>query len=214
MLNAGRQHMIRLSAMRLSSSDSVRDLEVSQRGCLFPDEQPPGVPLRFYSEYSHPTCLFECALTIAAESEGCTPWYLPRLENSTMCNPWEAANFTKILETTNSSQCSHCLPDCEATTYTASTSSTPIRRCDSRNLNLNPFCSFDNTMGLAPWMDDVVRQYKDSGEMTVPGYVTNTSTGDQKPWFGYEEDAKQEMILEVNFLLNLLYSTIPGINDL
>ena len=186
MLNAGRQHMIRLSAMRLSSSDSVRDLEVSQRGCLFPDEQPPGVPLRFYSEYSHPTCLFECALKIVAESE----------------NPWEAANFTKILETTNSSQCSHCLPDCEATTYTASTSSTPIRRCDSRNLNLNPFCSFDNTMGLAPWMDDVVRQYKDSGEVTVPGYVTNTSTGKKRFWFGYDNDAKQEMILQVNFFVD------------
>ena len=69
-------------------------------------------------------------------------------------------------------------------------------------------------MGLAPWLDDVIRQYKDSGEVTVPGYVTNTSTGDQKPWFGYEEDAKQEMILEVNFLLNLLYSAISGINDL
>ena len=69
-------------------------------------------------------------------------------------------------------------------------------------------------MGLAPWMDDVVRQYKDSGEVTVPGYVTNTTTGDQRPWFGYAEDAKQEMILEVNLLLNLLYSVIPGINDL
>ena len=27
--------------MSLSSSDSVRDLDISQRGCLFPDEQPP-----------------------------------------------------------------------------------------------------------------------------------------------------------------------------
>ena len=192
--------MIRLSAMSLSSSDSVQDLEVSQRVCLFPDEQPPGFPLKFYSEYSHPTCLFECAFTLAAELEGCTPWYLPRLENSTMCDPWRAANFTKFLETTNSSQCPHCLPDCEATTYTASTSSTPIRRCDSRNLNLNPFCSLDNTMGFAPWLEDVVSKYKDSGEVTVPGYVTNTTTGEQRSWFGYEEDEKQEMFLEVNFI--------------
>ena len=154
--------MIRLSAMSLTSSDSVQDLKVKERGCLFPNEQPPGVPLRFYSEYSHPTCLFECALTLAAHLEGCTPWYLPRLENSTMCDPWEAARFTKFLETTNSSQCLHCLPDCEATTYTASTSSTPIRRCDSRNLNLNPFCSLDNKMNLAPWLEDVVTKYRDS----------------------------------------------------
>ena len=206
--------MIRLLAMSLSSSDSVRDLDVGQRGCLFPDEQPPGVPLKFYSEYSHPTCLFECALTLAADLEGCTSWYLPRMENSTMCDPWRAASFTKFLETTNSSQCSHCLPDCEATTYTASTSSTPIRRCNSRNLNLNPFCSLDNTMGLAPWLEDVVEKYKESGEVTVPGYVTNTTTGEQRPWFRYEEDEKQEMILKVNIFLNQTYIYIEGINDL
>ena len=194
--------MIRLSAMSLSSSDSVRDLDVSQRGCLFPDEQPPEVPLKFYSEYSHPTCLFECALTLAADLEGCTPWYLPRLENSTLCDPWRAASFTKFLETTNSSKCSHCLPDCEATTYTASTSSTPIRRCDSRNLNLNPFCSLDNTMDLAPWLEDVVKKYEDSGGVTVPGYVTNTTTGKHRPWFGYVDDKKQEMILKVNLFLD------------
>ena len=193
--------MIRLSALSLTSSDSVQDLKVSERGCLFHNEQPPGVPLRFYSEYSHPTCLFECALTLAADLEGCTPWYLPRLENSTMCDPWEAARFTRFLETTNSSQCPHCLPDCEATTYTASTSSTPIRRCDSRNLNLNPFCSLDDTMQLAPWLEDVVEKYKDSGEVTVPDYVANTRTGEQRPWFGYKEDEKQEMILKVNFFL-------------
>lgn len=99
-LLSGSQHMVRLSAMSLSSSDSIRDLEVSQRGCLFPYEEPPGVPLKFYSEYSHHTCLFECALTLVAKLEGCTPWYLPRLVNSTMCDPWQAAEFTKLLETT------------------------------------------------------------------------------------------------------------------
>ena len=111
-----------------------------------------------------------------------------------MCDPWEAAKFTRFLETTNSSQCLHC----EATTYTASTSSTPIRKCDSRNLNLNPFCSLENKMNLAPWLEDVVTKYRDSGEVTMPDYVANTRTGEQRPWFGYKEDAKQEMILKVN----------------
>ena len=72
--------MMRTTAMSLTSSDSVRSLEVVQRKCLFPDEQPPDVPSKFYSEYSHPTCVFECALTLAADLEGCTPWYLPRLD--------------------------------------------------------------------------------------------------------------------------------------
>ena len=78
--------MVRLSATSLGSSDAVRALDVGHRGCLFPDEQPPGAPLQFYSEYSHHTCLFECALTLAAAKEGCTPWYLPRLANSIICD--------------------------------------------------------------------------------------------------------------------------------
>ena len=189
--------MIRLSAMSLSSSDSVRDLDIRQRGCLFPDEQPPGVPLKFYSQYSHHTCIFECALTLAADIEGCTPWYLPRQANSTMCDPWQAAEFTKLLETTNSSQCGHCLPDCEATTYSSTTSSTPIRRCDSRNLNLNPFCSLDATSKLAPWLEDVAEKYKGSGELTMPSYVTKIN-GTQRPWYAYEDEGKKEMVLKVS----------------
>ena len=188
--------MVRLSAMSLSSSDSIRDLEVSQRGCLFPDEEPPGVPLKFYSEFSHHTCLFECALTLAAKLEGCTPWYLPRLVNSTMCDPWQAAEFTKLLETTNSSQCPHCLPDCEATTYTAIASSSPIRRCDSRSLNLNPFCSLDATTNLTPWLEDATEKYKDSGEPSLPLYVSSIKSL-KRPWYAYEEDREKEMILKV-----------------
>ena len=72
--------MIRTTAMSLTSSNSVRNLEITQRKCLFHDEQPPDVPSKFYSEYLHPTCIFECALTLAADLEGCTPWYLPRLD--------------------------------------------------------------------------------------------------------------------------------------
>ena len=196
--------MIRLSATSLSSSEKIRDLDIHHRDCLFPDEQPIGVPLHFYSEYSLHTCLFECALSLAEKSEGCTPWYLPRRPNTTLCDPWRAAKFTKFLETTNPSQCTHCLPDCEATTYSTSTSSTPIRRCDSRNLNLNPFCDLDNTMDLklAPWQQDVAKKYQDSGEVTVPSYVTNNTSEEQRSWFRYDEDKKLEMILKVKMFPN------------
>ena len=186
--------MIRLSATSLSSSDKIRGLDIRHRACLFPDEQPIGVPLHFYSEYSHHTCLFECALSLAEKSEGCTPWYLPRRPNTTLCDPWRAAAFTKQLETTDSTACSHCLPDCEATTYTTTTSFSPIRRCDSRNLNLNPFCSLDNALNLAPWLEGVADMYRGSGELTIPDYVAGI-TGSQRPWFAYEEDADREMIL-------------------
>ena len=194
--------------MKLSSSDSIRDLEVSQRGCLFSDEQTPDVPLRFYTEYSHRTCIFECALSLAAGGERCIPWYLPRLANSTMCDPWQAASFRRLLETTNSSQCAHCLPDCEATTYTATASSTPIRRCDSRNLNLNPFCRLDSTAQLAPWLEDVREKYKDSnGDVTVPAYLTGIA-GTQRAWYADEDEGKKEMILKVRNNLKFIHSLI------
>ena len=126
------------------------------------------------------------------------------MANSTMCDPWRAARFAKFLETTGPSQCTHCLPDCEATTYSTSTSSTPIRRCDSRNLNLNPFCDLDNTMDLklAPWQQDVTKKYRDSGEVTVPDYVTNNTSEEQRSWFQYDEDKKLEMILQVKIFHN------------
>ena len=53
---------------------------------------------------------------------------------------------------------------------------------------------------LAPWQQDVAKKYQDS----VPDYVTNTTTGKQRDWFKYEEDAVLEMILEVH---NSYFST-------
>ena len=119
--------MIRLSATSLSSSDKIRDLDIRHRACLFPDEQPIGVPLHFYSEYSHHTCLFECALSLAEKSEGCTPWYLPRRPNTTLCDPWRAVAFTKQLEATDPAACSHCLPDCDHVDYSSSSTFTTFR---------------------------------------------------------------------------------------
>ena len=35
----------------------------------------------------------------------------------------------------------HCLPNCEETTYTATVSAAPFRRCDFRSLGIEPLCS-------------------------------------------------------------------------
>ena len=34
----------------------------------------------------------------------------------------------------------HCLPNCEETTYTATVSAAPFRRCDFKTLGVNPLC--------------------------------------------------------------------------
>ena len=55
---------------------------------------------------------------------------------------------------------------------------------------------------LAPWQQDVAKKYRDSGEVTVPDYVTNTTSEEQRSWFRYEEDKKLEMILQVKMFHN------------
>lgn len=189
LLAAGRQHAVRLSATHLRSGAGVRGVPVAQRGCLFPDE----LDLQFYSSYSYRTCMFECALLHAASEVGCTPWYLPTTPNTTLCTPWQAATFTAALDTTTPSSCPHCLPDCEATTYTTTSSSAPLRRCDSRNMNLNPLCSLATTLEAAPWLEDVASQYTRTGE-EVPDYISGRAGG-RRSWFAYREDEEQELLV-------------------
>ena len=50
---------------------------------------------------------------------------------------------------------------------------------------------------LAPWQQDVAKKYRDSGEVTVPSYVTDNTSEERRSWFRYEEDEKREMILNV-----------------
>ena len=48
------------------------------------------------------------------------PWFLPHLENHTVCDPWTQREFTAKEEAVDISlNCSHCLPDCEYTQYEA-----------------------------------------------------------------------------------------------
>ena len=50
----------------------------------------------------------------------------------------------------------HCLPNCEETTYTATVSAAPFRRCDFKTLGLNPLCNpagFDAKEGGFDGMD-------------------------------------------------------------
>ena len=192
LLPPGQQHHLRLAATHLSTADGVKQLPSQERGCLFPEEQPAAHPLAFYSEYSMKTCLFECSLLLAATSLGCTPWYLPSLPNSTMCSPWAAATFTRALESTPPSSCSHCLPNCEATTYTVIPSAAPIRACDSRNLNLNPFCNLTDRLSASPWLGEVTSLYG-AGD-SVPGYIQDITEA-TRPAYKYKEDEQMDVLL-------------------
>ena len=63
----------------------------------------------------------------------------------------------------------HCLPDCNETIYTASSSAAPFRHCDFRNLEMNPMCNLgrSDTDGTGfgdvnppMWGQSVLEQYR------------------------------------------------------
>lgn len=57
------------------SKPEVRSLPVTQRNCLFPDEQ----RLRTTDEYAYQSCLTECVVDTILEICGCIPFYYPHL---------------------------------------------------------------------------------------------------------------------------------------
>ena len=56
------------------------------------------------------------------------PWFLPHLENHTVCDPWTQREFTAVLERMEArTECGHCLADCEYTEYSVTASEARIR---------------------------------------------------------------------------------------
>ncbi len=79
-----------------------------------------------------------------------TPRYLPSGDgpNSTMCDPWEAQKFYNKMRLVPDGTFNHCLPDCSATSYQASVTSVPFRKCDDKNMGVSLLCDLtgDNTI--------------------------------------------------------------------
>ena len=66
--------------------------------------------------------------------------------------------------------CPECLPDCEDTTYQHSTTSTTLRRCDTRNLNLQPLCTLERGPLPKLWLAQVQEVYRRTTNPT-PAYI-------------------------------------------
>ncbi len=54
--------------------DSVRDLDLADRNCRFPDETD---GLTLFKRYSKNNCLLECWVLAASDRCNCTPWDYP-----------------------------------------------------------------------------------------------------------------------------------------
>ena len=124
MIQPGHEHFIDLTHQVFSTS-GINNLSPDIRNCYFRTEG----DLSYYDEYTYTNCMLECGIKGAEKIVGCIPWYLPRGENSSVCDPWNTKQFRKQLGQAeeNSSFCAHCLPDCEFIKTTATTSSARFR---------------------------------------------------------------------------------------
>ena len=105
--------------------------------------------------------------------------------NSTKtCDPWTVRDFDvqmDIIQSNIAELCPYCLPDCDHVDYSSSTSFTmfrwtkyyllsiPLRRCDSRNLNLSPLCGLDFLTSSTKLQPTVEATYGSQG--TLISYV-------------------------------------------
>ena len=92
-IRAGHNNIISLSSTKIDATDDLRNLDKTQRNCLFPNEQ---AIMRIHKNYTYYNCMFECALFYALEknNNSCVPWYIPSPKESiTICDPWQAMKF-------------------------------------------------------------------------------------------------------------------------
>ena len=124
-LQPGFEHFLDLSG-QVVTSEGIETVDPQARHCYFSNEG----NLDFYSNYTYGNCIFECGMKHAARNLSCIPWYLPQSVEYTSCDPWTARLFIKmvsVLKASKSSECNHCLPDCEETSYSTVHSSVQFR---------------------------------------------------------------------------------------
>ena len=76
------------------------------------------------------------------------------------------------------------------------------RRCDSRNLNLSPLCSFSSTAGPVYWKQEITKVYRKAGE--IPEYIRKME-GATRNYYANKFRKKREVITSlVEVKMNLL----------
>ena len=110
----GHEHFFSISNTILNANNEIQKIAPEKRECYFADEG----NLEYYQIYTFSNCLLECLMKKALDQLGCIPWYLPQGQNSTLCDPWTARNFSTMMSSLEmDDKCSHCLPDCERNSY-------------------------------------------------------------------------------------------------
>ena len=196
LLRPGMEHFLSISATDTVADPAIEsNLQPAARKCYFPSE----LPLQFHLNYSQPACLFECGLSWAASSSGltCLPWFFPPLNPSPsaeICDPWDTQIFLAALRRAPRSSCTQCLPDCQTTTYTVSTSSALIRPCSQLNEGLSNLCKYSSPLVPPLWSTNLASSF--SHLSSQPSYLDQfTGKGNAlrrnakgEAYSAYEED--------------------------
>ena len=106
-------------------------------------------------------CLEDDLLKLISQSNASIP-----------CDPWTTREFNLLLSTLNST-CPHCYPDCEKVSFSLTHSSANFRKCDSRNLNIAPFCKLEHSANkMNRWLSTALAQYSSP----LPDYLVDRFT--------------------------------------
>ena len=145
-------------------------------------------------------------------------------DNTKTCDPWTARDFEVKMakvQRNSSKLCSHCLPDCDHIDYLWSTTSAEFRcpkmasltilihsiifrQCDSRNLNLSPFCGLDSSSTLLKLQPTLEATYKK--DRVEASYVQDLQSPMRKeyPHSSMASDEILSVLTEVAILLQEL----------
>ena len=171
LLKPGNEHFLGLTAVDTISDPQIQTyLSPEKRKCFYPWEK----NLQFHSNYSQSACLFECGISWAKEYSNlsCLPWYFPPLgagEALAVCDPWDTQIFMEFLRQAPRSECDDCLPDCETTSFSLSSSSALFRGCTVLNQGISNLCKYSSSISPSMTIKHILQEYSHLEE--IPRYI-------------------------------------------
>lgn len=176
-LRPGHENRVAIHAVDIESDLDTESISSEKRNCHFHNE----IQLKMHVNYTQANCKLECALAYAQNVSGiaCTPWYFPTLtdqQSLQMCNPWQAVTFDRLMfHEIPDKQCNHCLPDCSQTQYETRVTTTPFRRCDTKNLGVSFLCNLKDWTLPEPkiWGQQVIEEFMVSNNGKIPPYISD-----------------------------------------
>jgi hypothetical protein len=181
-IKPGHINLVAISAVQIHADDNLQKLNPDARQCLYQDEIG---NLTLFKNYSQSNCILECSVKYAQKefattsNLSCTFWFFPFANgSSTICDPFQSLEVSKLLQNVPNDECNYCLPDCIRTIYDQKVTTQPFRQCDERNLGLTDFCTVEVKPSIRPqlWAREVIEGFVKKGGK-IPDYLSGIVSG-------------------------------------